>query len=139
MDSERALCILVADNNATVRSGLRTLFATGPVPVRVGEVETAADLMAHLAQGGWDVVVLDIGLPDQNGLALLPDLKAAYPNVAVLVLSLHTESFYVKRSLQRGAAGYLSKESAPDELLDAVSAVCRGETYVSQALRSQLN
>jgi DNA-binding NarL/FixJ family response regulator len=104
----------------------------------VGEVETAAGLMAELSAGDWDVVVLDIGLPDQNGLALLPALKQAHPKAAVLILSFHTESFYVRASLERGAAGYLSKESAPEELLDAVCAVSCGETYVSLALRDQV-
>jgi DNA-binding NarL/FixJ family response regulator len=123
--------VLIADDNVRVRQGLRELLETAPETMVVGEAETGADTLSQVRAEPWDVVVLDINLPDQSGVEVLRQLKQARPALPVLLLSLHPGTQYLKRTLSLGAAGFLNKEAAPEELRTAIQTVLRGGTYVS--------
>src|SRR5712692_7377899 len=131
------LRVLIADDHAIVRKGLRDILREAADEALVGEASNALEAL-ELARGEpWDVVVLDITMPGASGLAVLKQLKRDRPHMPVLMLSMHSGELYVNGSLKAGASGYLSKESAPEELLTAIRAVLAGETYVSQSLRDR--
>lgn len=130
--------VLIADDHALVRRGLRELIEEEPDLTLVAEAATGADLMALARRETWEVAVVDLNLPDANGLDVLKNLKALYPARAVLILSMHPEDQYAVRALRAGASGYLNKEGAPDELLAAIRKAARGGRYVSDALAEQL-
>ena len=129
------LRVLIADDHAIVRKGLRDILREAAEEALVGEASNGLEAL-ELARGEpWDVVVLDITMPGASGLAVLKQLKRDRPQVPVLMLSMHSGELYVNGSLKAGASGYLSKESAPEELLTAIHAVLAGKTYISQSLR----
>src|SRR5687767_6231479 len=108
------LRVLIADDHYKVRQGLRDLLEEGPETMVVGEAKTGFETMAQARAESWDVVVLDINLPDQSGLDVLRLLKQERPSLPVLLLSMHPGAQYIKGSLKAGAAGFLSKETAPE-------------------------
>ena len=126
--------ILVVDDHAIVRQGLKQILADTPDLVVAGEASTGQEALEKVRTGQWDVVVLDISLPDRSGLTVLEQLKTQYPDLPVLVLSMHAEEQYAVRVMKAGAAGYLPKESAPDQLVSAIHKVARGGKYVSPTL-----
>ena len=126
--------ILVVDDHAIVRQGLKQILADTPDLVVAGEASTGQEALEKVRTGEWDVVVLDISLPDRSGLTVLEQLKSQYPELPVLVLSMHAEEQYALRVLKAGAAGYLPKESAPEQLVSAIHKVSRGGKYVSPTL-----
>ncbi len=130
--------ILIADDHAIVRRGLIQLLTDGLPGARFGEAETAAEAVAAARAGDWDLLVLDISLPGRSGLDVLKDVKSARPKLPVLILSMHPEEQFAVRALRAGAAGYLTKETAPEELLAAVRKVLRGGRYVSASLAERL-
>ena len=131
------LRVLIADDHAIVRKGLRDILREAAEEALVGEASNGLEAL-ELARGEpWDVVVLDITMPGASGLAVLKQLKRDRPQMPVLMLSMHSGELYVNGSLKAGASGYLSKESAPEELLTAIRAVLAGETYISQSLRDR--
>jgi DNA-binding NarL/FixJ family response regulator len=130
--------ILIADDHAVVRRGLRDIITGESDLALAGEAATAHELMALARREEWDLAVLDVNLPDGNGLDLLKQLKAFFPDRPVLIMSMHPEDQYAVRMLKAGAAGYLTKESAPDDLLTAIRKVIRGGRYVSAGLAEQL-
>jgi DNA-binding NarL/FixJ family response regulator len=129
---------LVADDHAIVRRGLADLFAqTGDIVVG-GEATNGKELIEMVDSAGWDVVVLDINLPDRSGLDLLGDVKRLRPELPVLVLTMYAEEQFAVRALRAGAAGYVTKESAPEELVQAVRRVVNRGRYVSPELAERL-
>ena len=131
------LKVLVADDHFRVRQGLRDILEEGPEKMAVGEAKTGHETLAQARAEHWDVVVLDINLPDQSGLEVLRALKQERPALPVLLLSMHPAAQYLKGSLKAGAAGFLSKETAPDELKAAINTVLAGGVYVSRALAGE--
>jgi DNA-binding NarL/FixJ family response regulator len=129
---------LVADDHAVVRRGLRDVLGESRDIVVRGEARNASEVLEKVRHEPWDVVVLDLNLPDRSGLDLLGDLKRERPNLPVLILTVYSEEQFAVRAFRAGAAGYLTKESAPEELVAAVRKVVRGGRYVSPALAERL-
>jgi len=130
--------ILVCDDHPIVRRGLREILEQAGAPVTVGEAASAAEGLALARKQSWDTVVLDITMPGRSGLELLEELKSERPNVPVLVLSVHPAEQYAVRVLRAGASGYLTKESAPEELLTAIRHIVRGGRYISPSVGETL-
>ncbi|TML02579.1 MAG: response regulator transcription factor [Actinobacteria bacterium] len=130
--------ILVCDDHPIVRRGLREILEQAGAPVTVGEAASAAEGLALARKQSWDTVVLDITMPGRSGLELLKELKSERPNVPVLVLSVHPAEQYAVRVLRAGASGYLTKESAPEELLTAIRHIVRGGRYISPSVGETL-
>jgi DNA-binding NarL/FixJ family response regulator len=126
--------ILVVDDHALVRRGLIELLQELPDGAQFGEAGSAADATALGLGEHWDVVLLDLGLPDRHGLDVLRELHAARPELPVLILTMFPEDQLALRVLEIGAAGYLTKESAPEELIRAVERVMAGHKYLSPAM-----
>lgn len=126
--------VLIADDHPIVRQGLKQILAADPELAVVGEATNGDDALRLARSLAWDVAIFDFSMPGRSGLELIADVKRAYPQRPVLILSMHSEQLHAARVLKAGAAGYISKESAPQELTQAVRKVARGGTYVSQAL-----
>jgi DNA-binding NarL/FixJ family response regulator len=132
------LRVLIADDHAVVRQGLRQILSDIPELSEVGEVQNGEDALSKLRAEPWDVLVLDMSMPGRGGLDVLKDVRRVRPATQVLVLSMHPEDQFAVRLLKAGAAGYLTKESAPDELVAAVRKVMTGGKYVSATLAEKL-
>ncbi len=130
--------ILIADDHAILRAGLKEILVRDLKNVICGEAESADQVLAHVRTQHWDLVILDITMPGRSGLDILADLKSLRPELRVLVLSMHPEDQYGKRALKAGAFGYLKKESAPEELIQAIRKILAGGRYVSAALAERL-
>jgi DNA-binding NarL/FixJ family response regulator len=130
--------ILLVDDHAIVREGLRRILALELEPCDVGEAANAAEAMEQIRTGSWDLVVLDISLPGRGGLEALKDIKATNKDLPVLVMTMYSESQYAVRAFRSGASGYITKDSAPDNLVLAVRKVLEGGKYVSAALAETL-
>jgi two-component system invasion response regulator UvrY len=126
--------ILLVDDHAVVREGVKRILAGEPDIIVAAEAEHAKEVYEALAAGAFDLVLLDISLPDHNGFKILKHLHTTYPDLPVLIFSVHPERQYVVRALQEGAAGYLLKSSAPRELVTAIQTISQGERYISAAL-----
>jgi two-component system invasion response regulator UvrY len=129
---------LIADDHAVVRQGLKQILGDTPEMLVAGEATTGQEVLDKVRAEAWDVVILDISMPDRSGLDILKQLRSERPKLPVLVLSMHSEDQYAMRVLKAGASGYLTKESAPDELVKAVRKVVSGGTYVSAFLAEKL-
>ena len=132
------LRILITDDHAVVRRGLKQVLEEEFDQVVFGEAQNTREMLEHLQKKAWDVVILDITLPGRSGLEVLGELKLTHPNLPVLVLSMHPEDQYGIRVLKSGASGYMTKESAPDEIVMAIRKVLRGGKYVSPSLAERL-
>ena len=130
--------VLIADDHAIVRRGLIEILLRELNDPVCGEAENAQQVLAQVQSQPWDLVILDITMPGRSGIDVLTDLKAAKPKLPVLVLSMHPEDQYGKRVLKAGAAGYMNKNSAPEELIKAIHKVLAGGRYVSPALAEKL-
>ncbi len=130
--------VLIADDHAILRRGLKEILEDDLQGAIYGEAGNAQQVLAEVQRYEWDLVILDITMPGRSGLDLLHDLKQLRPNLPVLVLSMHPEDQYAKRVLKAGAAGYMNKETAPEELVKAVGKVLSGGRYVSAALAEKL-
>src|SRR6266571_8810601 len=126
--------ILIIDDHAMVRKGLRYTLADAFQRAEFGEARNAQEALARVWKDKWDVVVLDITLPGRGGLEVLGEVKKARPKLPVLVLSMHPEDQFAVRVLKEGASGYMTKESAPEELVGAVKKVLAGGRHVSNSL-----
>jgi two-component system, NarL family, invasion response regulator UvrY len=126
--------ILVVDDHALVRRGLIEILEGLPEGTQFGEAGTAADALALALGEPWDIVLLDLGLPDRHGLDVLRELHDARPRLPVLILTMFPEDQLALRLLEMGASGYLTKESAPEELLRAVERLMAGHKYLSPAM-----
>lgn len=138
MTEKATIRVFIADDHAIVREGLKQILADSPDLIVAGEAESAADAVKLLRKSRCHVMLLDISLPDKNGIDVLKQVKKDKPEVAVLMLSMHREDQYAIRSLKAGAAGYLTKQSAPKELVTAIRQVASGQKYVSAALAQEL-
>jgi two-component system, NarL family, invasion response regulator UvrY len=123
--------ILIADDHAVVRAGIRQYLEAESSVGEIGEAASGRDTMDQLRAREWDLVLLDIFMPDQSGLDILREIQKDYPKVRVLMLSGLPEEQYALSVLRAGASGYLPKESAPEELIKAVLTVLAGRRYVS--------
>lgn len=130
--------VLIADDHELVRRGLKHLLADELGPVKVGEAGTSQEAVELLTKQGWDVVLLDINMPGRSGLDVLEEVKRLQPGTPVLVLSGFPEADYAVRALKLGASGYLTKQSASDELVAAVRKVMAGGRYVTASLAERL-
>ncbi len=133
-----SLKILIADDHPIVRQGLRQILASEPDVVAIGEAESAQKTLELTRKQRWDIVVLDITMPGRSGLDVLKELKHERPKLPVLVLSAHAEDQYAVRVLKAGAAGYMTKEKAPEELIRAIRKVLQGRKYLSESLAEKL-
>ncbi len=130
--------VLVADDHAVVRRGLTHIIAeTDDIDVS-DEASNGAEVLTLVREGAFDVVVLDINMPGMDGLDTLKQLKAEFPDLHVLVLSMHPEDHYAVRVLKAGASGYLNKDDSPDELVSAIRRVAGGGRYVSPEVAESL-
>ena len=130
--------VLIADDHAVVRAGLRQYLAEDAAIREIGEAATGDETLDRLRQSPWDLLVLDINMPDRSGLDILRHVRAGYPDLRVLVLSGFPERQYAINVLRAGAHGYLEKESAPEELMKAVRTVLAGRRYVSPTMSELL-
>jgi len=130
--------VCVVDDHAVVREGLKRIISENPGMAVMAEAGDGAEALRIVQSKPFDVVVLDITMPDKNGLDVLKQLHASSPTLPVLILSVHAEDQYAVRMLRAGAAGYLTKESAPARLVQAIRKVARGGKYVSTAVADKL-
>jgi two-component system, NarL family, invasion response regulator UvrY len=130
--------ILIADDHAIVRHGLRQILAGALPGLITGEAANAVETVSAVREQDWDLVILDMGLPGRNGLETLGDIRKLRPLLPVLFLSIHPEEQYATRVLKAGGNGYLTKDSAPNQLVEAVRKVIKGGRYVSSSLAEAL-
>jgi two-component system invasion response regulator UvrY len=130
--------ILIADDHPVVRQGLKQVLADEPDMEVTGEASNANELMERVRREPWNIVLLDITMPGRGGLEVLKDLRREHGKLPVLVLSMHPEDQFGLRVLKAGADGYLTKDSAPEELVKAIRKVCSGGKYISPLLAEQL-
>lgn len=130
--------ILVVDDHAIVREGLKQILSGIPDMRVAGEAANGAEALEISRKGDFDLVLLDIAMPGMNGVDVLKQLRAERPLLPILMLSMYPEEQYAVRTLKAGASGYLTKESAPEELISAVRKVCRGGRYVTASLAEKL-
>lgn len=130
--------ILIVDDHAVVRQGLKQILNDSFRTAVYGEAGNAQAALEKIWNEEWDVVVLDISMPGRSGLEVLKEIKRAKPKLPVLVLSMHSEDQFAVRVVRSGAAGYMTKESAPDELVGAIKKVLAGGRYVSSELAEKM-
>lgn len=130
--------VLVADDHAVVRRGLVAILNAEPSMLVSGEASNGRDALRAVREHEYDVLVLDITMPDLGGLEVLRQIQGIRPQLPILILSVHSEEQYAARALKAGAAGYMNKESAPDELVSAINQVARGRKYVTPSLAQRL-
>ncbi|WP_347249660.1 response regulator transcription factor [Zoogloea sp.] len=130
--------VLIADDHAIVRQGLRQILSDTPDLTVAGEAENGVQAVQLVRSGEWDVVLMDVSMPDRNGIDALKLIKKEYPRLPVLILSMYPEEQYAIRALKAGASGYLTKQSAPDLLVTAIRQVASGKKYVSPSLAEEL-
>jgi len=132
------LKIIIADDHPIVRRGLKQILADTPDLMPAGEAGSGAQLLDMLAHGDFDCVLLDLSMPGMHGLDVLQKIKREQPRLPVLVISILPEDQFAERALRAGAAGYLPKESSPDELVSAIRKVCSGGKYMSATMAENL-
>jgi two-component system, NarL family, invasion response regulator UvrY len=130
--------ILVADDHIVVRRGLRMILLEGFPGAEIEEVGDAEDLIKMALKFDYDVVISDLSMPGRTGLDALVQVKQTKPNLPFLILSIHPEDQYAIRVLKAGASGYLSKDMAPDELVNAVQKVLLGKKYITASIAEKL-
>ena len=132
------LRILIADDHVVVRRGLRQILLDHFKDAFIEEVADAEALIAKVMSANWDVVISDINMPGRSGLDALKQIRVTLPDLPVLILSIHPEEHYAMRVLKAGASGYVSKDSASEELVLAVQKLLLGKKYFSQYVMEQL-
>ena len=130
--------VVIADDHPLVRQGLKQLLGSEPDMLVVGEARNAEETLELTRDIAWDVLILDYSMPDRNGLVVLKEVKRAYPRRPVLILSMHPEDAIAISVLRAGAAGYINKESASEELPLAIRKAFGGGKYVSTSLAEKL-
>ena len=130
--------ILIADDHAIVREGLKQIVTDTSDMAVTDEASDGHEVLTLVSNGHYDVVVLDIAMPWPSGLDILKQIKREIPKLPVLILSIYPEEQYAVRALKAGASGYLTKESAPDELITAIRKVSMGRKYITSALAEKL-
>lgn len=132
------LRILIADDHIIVRRGLRQILLEGFPYAHIEEVPDAEEMIKKVISAEWDVIISDLSMPGRSGLDALQQIKQISPKLPVLILSIHPEEQYALRVLKAGAAGYLSKDLAPDELVNAVNRVLLGKKYITASIAEKL-
>jgi two-component system invasion response regulator UvrY len=130
--------ILIADDHAIVRHGLRQILSDSEDMTVTGEARNGVQALQLARESEWDVFLLDVSMPDKNGIDTLKQIKKEFPKLPVLMLSMHPEDQYAIRALKAGASGYLTKQSAPELLVTAIRQVASGKKYVSPSLAEEL-
>lgn len=138
MTKNKIIKVLIADDHAIVCEGLRNILATTRDLTFAGQAHTGLEAVKLARNSDASVMLLDISLPDRNGIDVLKQIKKETPDLIVLMLSMHREDQYAIRSLKAGAAGYLNKQSAPGELVNAIRQVASGLKYISPTLAQEL-
>lgn len=130
--------ILIADDHPFVRRGVTQVLTDEFPGVMIGEASTASELLEQAGKHRWNVIVLDLTMPGRGGLDALHELKASHPEIPVLVLSMHPEDQFAVRVLRAGATGYLTKESIPEELVQAIRKIMAGGKYIRPSVADLL-
>jgi len=130
--------ILVADDHTIVREGLKQIFFETRDMEVADEARNGQEVIKRIEDNEYDIVLLDISLPGRSGLDVLKQIKLMKPGLPVLVLSMHPEEQYAVRSLRAGASGYLTKESASQELIEAIRKVTQGRKYITSSLAEKI-
>jgi len=130
--------ILLADDHAIVRSGLRHILSDAFPSATIGEVGTFHEVREKVRESDWSLIILDIALNDRNGLDLVPELRERRPDAPIIVLSMYGEMPFVVSALRAGVSAYLTKDRAPEELIQAIQSVLQGRRYLSEETARQL-
>jgi two-component system, NarL family, invasion response regulator UvrY len=136
--ARQPLRILITDDHATTRLGIKQILKEEFAGAFFGEAADAAGTLRQLGASPWDLLILDISLPDRDGLSVLREVKERQPELPVLVFSVHPEDQFAMHAVKFRAAGYLSKERAPEELAGAVRRILGGGTYISSSFANRL-
>lgn len=126
--------IIIADDHALIRKGLKEILQQVKGLILLDEAENGSDLLMKISQNNYDIVVLDISMPGKSGLDVLKDIRRLNPDLPVLILSVYPEEQYAIRVLKAGASGYMTKDSAPDDLVNAIKKIVSGGKYISPSL-----
>jgi two-component system, NarL family, invasion response regulator UvrY len=130
--------ILIADDHAILRAGLKHLLSEYPDIIVAGEASNGHEALAKVQEENWSVMVLDMTMPGKSGIELIKQVKQLAPKVPILILSMHKEDVYAVRALKAGAAGYLCKDNAEDQLVPALRKVAAGGLYINNAVAEKL-
>jgi DNA-binding NarL/FixJ family response regulator len=130
--------VLIADDHAVVREGLKQILSESSDMVVAAEASTGPEVLEKIDKDDFDLIILDIAMPGRGGLDILKEIKNKKPRLPVLILSMYPEEQYAVRVLKAGASGYMTKESAPHELVKAIQQISRGKKYVSPSLAEKL-
>lgn len=130
--------VMITDDHAIVRQGLKQILSETSDICVTGEAETGFQAIKIVRQHEFDVMLLDISLPDRNGIEILKQIKKDKPGLAIVMLSMHNENEFSIRALKAGASGYLNKQSAPAQLVTAIRQVAAGHKYITPALAEEL-
>jgi len=130
--------ILVVDDHALIRKGIKQLLEDNHDVQVAGEAESGIQAINMMRKNHFDLVLLDIALPDKHGMDVLKQLKSEQPDIKIIVLSMYPEDQYGARTLKAGAMGYINKQSAPEKLVGAIRHVISGKKYISETLAEQL-
>lgn len=130
--------VLLADDHAMVRAGLREILEANDDMRVAGEATNGNEVLAAIKEADYDVLVLDLSMPGRSGMEIIKLVKAERPQLRVLVLSMHSEDQYAVRAVRAGAAGYLTKDSAPDALVGAIRRIASGGAYISPETAQRL-
>jgi len=131
--------IIIVDDHPIIREGVKQITAKTNDIIVIDEASNRTELKKILREKKFDVILLDISLPGQNGIEILKEIKENFPDTKVLILSIHTEMEYIRRCFMLGASGYLTKESAPDELVKAIRKVFNGGKYINYSIADSLS
>ena len=130
--------ILLADDHAMFRSGLRRILEEEFPKAEIDESSSCDEMLRKLRSGEWGLLLLDIAMSDKSSLNILPEIKTLHPQMPVLILSMYDDRQFIVQALRGGAAGYLTKENAPDELIRAIRAVTAGRRYISETMAEHI-
>jgi two-component system, NarL family, invasion response regulator UvrY len=130
--------VLIADDHAILRNGLKQLLVGERLVTKIGEAGSGSDTLSSLQSDRWDLLLLDINMPDRSGIDILRQVRMGFPETRILILSGFPEKQYAVNVLRAGASGYLNKEMAPEELLQAVRTVLQGRRYITPGLAELL-
>ena len=130
--------VLLADDHKMFREGLKQILADTSDIAVIDEAENTAEVMSKVRKQDFDIVILDISMPGRNGVDIISELKNRDPELQVLILSMHPEEHYAVRSIKEGAAGYITKNRAPRELISAIRKIAKGRKYISSTVAEQL-